>query len=195
MRRSKLGDVYAVKVSKGYRLIQYAFHHPRYGQYIRVFDGVYASVPKKVDDVVSESHSYMITFKCCTLYCIGLAERIGNYPVPEKCGDQDYRIRFWFNQKGELFSIWIMDIRAYDAPTKRTFTFEVHSIADLPEEYRNVTLVNSIPSVPFMLYLLDCNFSLDDPIKMEPHLSLGQDYKEKLKIYDEIVAKAREMHK
>ena len=45
MRRAKLGDVFAVKVPNGYKIVQWAYRIEKFGNYIRVFDGLYDTLP------------------------------------------------------------------------------------------------------------------------------------------------------
>ena len=47
MRRAKLGDVFAVKVPNGYKIVQWAYHIKKFGRFIRVFDGLYEKIPEK----------------------------------------------------------------------------------------------------------------------------------------------------
>ena len=39
MKREKLGDVYAFKTDRGYRIMQWAYNIEKRGKYIKVFDG------------------------------------------------------------------------------------------------------------------------------------------------------------
>lgn len=62
MRRSKLGDVYATKLPNGYKIYQRAYDIPRRGDFVRVFDGLYESIPANVEEIVRGPHSYIVDF-------------------------------------------------------------------------------------------------------------------------------------
>ncbi|MBR6646576.1 MAG: hypothetical protein IKL09_03575 [Clostridia bacterium] len=70
MKRAKVGDVYYVKVPNGYKIYQWAYSIPKQGDYIRVFEGLYADVPNEIEEIVQGPHSYIIpsyTKKCIRL--------------------------------------------------------------------------------------------------------------------------------
>ena len=59
MRRAKLGDVYYFKVPNGYKVVQWAYSIPKDGDYLRVFNGLYKSVPDDITSIVGNPHSYI----------------------------------------------------------------------------------------------------------------------------------------
>ena len=62
MKRSKLGDVFAINLPNGYKLFQRAYDIPRTGRFIRVFDGLFPDIPNSVAEIVAGPHSYIINF-------------------------------------------------------------------------------------------------------------------------------------
>lgn len=74
MPRAKLGDVYACKVLKGYKIIQWAYYIERYGRFIRVFDGLYDTIPENIAQIVAGEHSYITDLFVGRAYRIGLLQ-------------------------------------------------------------------------------------------------------------------------
>ena len=92
MKRARLGDVYYIKVPNGNKLYQWAYSIPRKGDFIRVFDGLYSSIPDNLLDIVAGSHSYIISFDTKRAYRVGLAQLLGNFPVPEEYPFPDFKL-------------------------------------------------------------------------------------------------------
>ena len=62
MKRTKLGDVYAFKTERGYRIIQWAYFIERHGNFVRVFPGFYQKIPTDIESVISSECAYIIQF-------------------------------------------------------------------------------------------------------------------------------------
>ena len=110
MRRAVIGDVYCIKVPNGYKIFQWAYKIPRSGNYIRVFEGLYDSIPSNIEQIAAGPHSYMIWFNAGRAYRCGLATFLGNYPVPPEYPFPQFAIQFWQNSKGEIFAIWAVPL-------------------------------------------------------------------------------------
>ena len=78
MKRTKIGDVYAIKLMNGYKLYQWAYTIPRKGKFMRVFDGLFDNIPNNIEDLVNNPHSYIIEFDAPRAYRVGLAQLAGN---------------------------------------------------------------------------------------------------------------------
>ena len=72
------------------------------------------------------------------------------------------------------------------------FSFPVSAIAELPEQYQNVKLLNSNVSPDWLLYLFDNNFSLSNPDIFEPWIHWGSEWRGKYQVYIDIVEDALE---
>lgn len=190
MRRAKIGDVYYAKVPNGYKIFQWAYRIPKRGDYIRVFDGLYDDIPANIAEIIEGPHSYIIGFYASRAYRIGLTKLLGNYPVPEKYPFPDYRIKFWINQKGEVFSIWLTPNNRTVNGSLNTLSFPVSAMNELPPEFRDEKLLNSVVSPDILLYLFDCNFSFSMPQLLSPRHTLGDEWEVKYQVYEDMVQKA-----
>ena len=157
MKRANVGDLYAAHVPNGIKLYQWAYRIPKLGDFIRVFDGLYPELPPNPEEVVQGPHSYIIGYNAGRAYRLGLAERIGNYPVPEEYPYPDHDISFHSCPDGIVRSIEIT------RPEDRFFeSFKVGRMCDLPPEFRSSKLMCRRVSPAWMLYLFDIDFSLED---------------------------------
>lgn len=161
MKKAKLGDVFSIKVPNGFKLFQWAYSIPQKGDYIRVFDGLFQSIPNDIDAIVCSPHSYIISFYVSRAYRIGLAQNLGNFPIPERYPFPKFQIRFRLNQETKrVDGIHVMNSDGQRSVWK---WFEAASMKDLPEEYQNIRLLNSAPSPNWLLYLFDVGFDLLHP--------------------------------
>lgn len=185
MKRARVGDVYYVKVPNGYKLYQWAYKIPRKGDYIRVFDGLFDTVPENIEEIIAGPESYIISFYSGRAYRIGLAHLIGNYPVPRPFPEK--MIGFYQNMEGEIFAIDVQNaMQAQDFQS-----FNVSSMAQLPKEYQDLTLLNSCVTPNWLLYLFDINFNLNDLIRFFPTIH-GKNYTADISPYTQMVNEAME---
>lgn len=185
MRRIKIGDVFYIKVSNGYKLFQWAYDIPRKGQFIRVFPGLVDSIPDNIEDLVNGEHSYIIAARIRRLYRIGLSEFVANYPVPEKYPFPQYNLEACIDHTGKVYRLLFLKTNP-DGPTAQ-FGFDAGSMEDLPLEYRGIKLLNGYLSPALLLYLFDYDFDLEDLARFWPQNVLGDKWKEKLDEYIRIV--------
>ena len=188
MKRPKVGDVYVVKVPNGYKLYQWAYSIPRDGDYIRVFKGLYETIPENVGAIVEGPHSYIIPFYSNRAHRIGLAQRIDNYPVPEKYPFPSYMIDFCMDMKGQIYQINLDPVHRFMGESKR---FAVSHMEELPQEFRGETLLNSCVTPNWLLYLFDIDFDLSEPARFYPGVP-GTDYAAIVQPYTDIVEAALE---
>ena len=181
MRRAKLGDVYYIKVPNGYKIFQWAYRIPKKGDFIRVFDGLYQTIPEDLKSIVNSQHSYIIAFYVSRAYRIGMAVFLGNYAVPGKYPFPKYQIRFRTNLVTQkLEAIHVMNA---DMTNSVWQWYDVNSIEELPTEYRGVTLLSNYLTPNWLLYLFDMGFDLHHPERF----CLGDDPEGTLQPYTKIV--------
>ena len=158
MKRAKLGDVYYVKVPNGYKIYQWAYSIPKKGDYIRVFEGLYAEVPGELEKIVQGPHSYIIPCYTKKMYQVGISQLIGNYKVPEKYPFPKNMLWFWRDEKtNKTTAIEVMDVFS---TREYCETFDVDRMSKLPLKHRGEKLINSRVGVPYILYLFDVDFNL-----------------------------------
>ena len=195
MRRAKLGDVYAIELPNGYKIFQWAYRIPRKGDYIRVFDGLYETIPNDVEQVVAGPHSYIIAFFASRAYRIGLISFITNLPVPEEYPFPRYAIRFDFDMHRKIYAITLRDL----TPPRFCpiyYSYEVTSIKDLPLEFRDVKLVDGFFHPARLMYFFNCGFDLEHPERFSCFNVWGENCEEKLQAFadrvDELWEKDKE---
>ena len=158
MKRAKIGDVYFVKVSKGYKLYQWAYTIPQKGDYIRVFEGIYKMIPCEIEKIVQGPHAYIIPCFTKKMYQVGISHLIGNYEVPKEYPFPKNMLWFWQDEAtNKTFAIEVMDVFS---TREYCETFKVDKMSKLPPQHRGEKLINSRVGVPYMLYLFDVDFDL-----------------------------------
>lgn len=190
MRRAKIGDVYAVKVPNGYKIIQWAYHIKKYGTFIRVFSGLYDIIPENIYEIVNGQHSYIVDLYVSRAYRLGLLNWIGNYPVPEKYPFPEKQIEFLFNLNG-IYGFRIEERDSASCFMHYSDTI-VTTIDVLPEQYRDVKRLAHCVSPDWLLYLFDNNFSLHNLDVFRPWLHWGDNWQEKYHVYVDMVSNAVE---
>ena len=197
MRRGKLGDVYAMHLPNGIKIIQWAYTIPKYGHYVRVFDGLYETVPENINQIVHGDHSYIIAFSANVAYRIGLVEFLENISVPEKYPRPMYSLEF--HCYGRLYEFDVTIVEFFDPTSKKCterYTFEnLTSIDQLPDRFRNVKTVAGFCSASLIMYLFDYNFTLERPRYLWPYKILGEKADEILNGYQERIDRLREADK
>ena len=155
MRRAKLGDVYAFKTERGYRIIQWVYHIEKMGRYIKVFPGFYEKEPENLAIILQGDCSYIVTYYIPPLLKKGILEFWGNYeefivePFPK------YMIGFQKYGNQILFRV-ANSMRAQDDETY----IGDSSGQVIPRKYKDVRLLNLIPSTIFFLHMLSSDFDL-----------------------------------
>lgn len=187
MRRSKLGDVYATKLPNGYKIFQRAYDIPRRGDFVRVFDGLYESIPANVEEIVRGPHSYIVYFFSSRAYRVGLAQFIGNYPIPKEYPFPEYMIRFFPATADGIFSV---NVTRTDLTEQQVFY--VRHLCELPEKFRNIKLLDIGPTPVVLFYLFDNNCTLADLPHFYSHLRISTNDLEKYQVYLDMVNEAME---
>lgn len=162
MKRARMGDVYSVKVPNGYKIYQWAYSIPREGDYIRVFDGLHEYIPTNLPKIVAGPHSYIIPFDTKRAYRIGLAQMLGNFPVPDEYPFPEYEFSLHPNGAKKIGAIVVRPTIATSTAVNAGQWFRVNRIQDLPPQFQNITLLSSRLSPGWLLYLFDIGFTLYD---------------------------------
>ena len=191
MRRAKLGDAYAVPVPNGYKIIQWAYHVEKYGRYIRVFEGLYDSVPTNIAEIVAGPHDYITSLFVGRAYRIGLLQWLGNFPVPKEYPFPGYSITFCRNQNRQIYCITLNKTPVLPG-LPRFVNFPVTRVEQLPEEFRNVNLLHDCVSPDWLLYLFDNGFSLKNPDIFYPLIHWGDNWENRYQVYIDMVESALE---
>lgn len=188
MRRIRLGDVFCIKLTNGYKLLQWAYDIPRRGLFMRVFPGLFDSIPENIEGIVRGEHSYIISARIRRMYRIGLVEFLANYPVPDKYPFPRYNLEICMDQNGKVYEILFLETNPNVSAGQ--FGFDASSMKELPPEYQEIKLLNGYFSPAFMFYLFDYDFDLKDLSRFRPQNVLGDTWKEKLDEYIRIVETA-----
>ena len=184
MKRAKIGDVFCIDVPNGCKIFQWAYTIPKKGDYIRVFDGLYHTLPNNLEEIVSKPHSYIISFAVAKAHRIGLARFLGNFDVPEKYPFPKYQLRFDIDPyEKKVDAIHVMNS---DGTRDVWKWYNVSAVSELPEEYREVSLINAYLTPNWVLYLFDGEFNLRNPERF--HIGLNPE--ETLQKYTDIVNNA-----
>ena len=181
MRRTRIGDVFVIHVPNGYKLFQWAYSIHRKGDYIRVFDGLFAQIPENVEEIISGPHSYIIAFAVSKAYRLGLAQFLGNYSIPVEYPYPKYQVHFHIDPVSRKMDA--IHVMSSDGSNDVWQWFDAHSFEDLPEQYRDIKLLNCYLSPNLILYLFDVGFDLDHPSLFSP----GPNSEDVLRKYSEII--------
>ena len=190
MRQAKLGDVYAVKVPNGYKIIQWAYHIQKYGRFIRVFEDLYDTYPKNIAEIVNAEHSYVTDLYVGRAYRIGLLEFLGNYPVPADYPFPELQIELCEKQ-GKIFGFKIEqrnDSYIFSQYSETAIT----TVDVLPQQYHNVKRLAHCVSPDWLLYLFDNDFSLHNLDVFYPWIYWGECWEDRYQIYIDMVENAME---
>lgn len=188
MRRAKLGDVYAVKVPNGYKIIQWAYFIEKYGTFIRVFDKLYDECPANIEEIVAGEHSYVTDLFVGRAYRVGLLEWLGNLPVPEEYPFPELSIEFCEKQS-KIFGFKIEQRNASNVYKHYSDT-AITTVSVLPEEYHNVKRLAHYVSPDWLLYLFDNDFSLHKVDVFYPWIYWGECWEDRYQIYIDMVENA-----
>lgn len=186
MKRARMGDVYTIKVPNGYKIFQWAYSIPRKGDYIRVFDGIYETIPCNIPEIVDGPHGFIISFDIKRAYRVGLAQMLGNFPVPDEYPFPDYMLALHPGGKRKIGAIAVDSTSSTSQPSIAGQWFRVSRIQDLPPQFQNINLLNSRLSPSWLLYLFDIGFTLYDLDSFFPG-GPGENGNAKLQKYTDIV--------
>ncbi len=155
MKQAKIGDVYAFKTEKGYRIIQWGYSIEKYGNFVRVFPDFYAEIPTNIETIVSENCSYIIQFAITKFYRKGMLKFIYRASLDSIPSFPRYDINY--RSYGNEGRFEVCEFACHQ-------NFEVfNGYPDgrgLPEKYQSVNLINGCVDAIWFIYLLTSNFDL-----------------------------------
>ncbi len=196
MRRAKVGDIYCAKLFNGYKLFQFAYRIPKRGDYIRVFPGMYESVPDDIAPIVNGSHSYIISMGPWNILRSSVFRHLGTLPVPKEYPFPKFMMKFWKDQKDNIFCFWFTPmLGVYEFEDRSIRSFNASSLDEVPAEYRETKLLNGYVTPEWFLYLLDYNFDLNDVKRYWPQTVLADQWKAKLDEYTAIIEATSDLRK
>lgn len=187
MRRGKIGDLYYIKLLNGLKFFQRAYDIPKQGSYIRVFGGLYEAIPDHVEQIVLGPHDYIVSFYSSRAYRIGLAQFVGNFPIPDDYPFPEYEFDFCPKGNG-LFTIY-----ARTVDFRESHRFVVRSMDELPGDFKEMKLLSWVPSPSVLLYLFDIDWNLSD-LSRYPS-GLGEEFQAKCEPYRNMVNELVELDK
>ena len=155
MKRTQVGDVYAFKTERGYRIIQWGYFIEKFGSYVRVFPNFYEELPSNIEAIVSEECSYIISFAISKFYRKGMLKFLYRAPLdsipPFPKYDIDYRS---YGSEGSFEvceSTCHLSFETFDGyPDGR----------GLPEKYKKLNLINGCVDPVWFIYLLTSDFDM-----------------------------------
>ena len=155
MKRTKIGDVYAFKTERGYRILQWAYDIEKKGEYVRVFPNFYEEVPQNIEKIISGDCSYIMSFAIRKLYSKGVLELIYRAPEDSIPPFPKHDIEYHGNAKKGYFEVCESDchqnFECFDGyPDGR----------GLPRKYRKLRLINGCVDGVWFIYLLTSDFDL-----------------------------------
>ena len=155
MKRTKIGDVYAFKSERGYRILQWAYNIEKMVKYVRVFPNFYQEIPEDIEKIVSSECAYIIGFPITRLYRTGLLELIYSAPIDTIPPFPKYDINY--NSYGEEGRYYVCEFECH----QHFEAFDGYPDGrGLPEKYKNLKLVNGYVDPTWFIYLLTSDFDL-----------------------------------
>lgn len=158
MRKATIGDIYAFKTERGYRLIHWAYHIEKQGKFVRVLPNFYDSIPENIDELIAKECDYILCFDAPKAYRKRLFEWIGNYSEFDKI-ELFPRYDINYVDYGETSEIKVCEFNCHQ-------NFERFVCDDkgngLPEKYKNIKLINAIVDPIWFIYLISSDFNLNN---------------------------------
>lgn len=156
MRRAKVGDVYAFKTERGYRILQWAYKIEKWGRYVRVFPNFYDKIPDNIEDIVRGECSYIISFHIPKLYQKGLLEFLCTVPIESIPPFPKYDIDYvsYGNNRGEY------EICEFACHNNSEYFEGLADGTGLPKKYKDLKLINGSVDPVWFIYLLTSDFDM-----------------------------------
>ena len=155
MKRAQVGDVYAFKTERGYRIIQWGYFIEKHGSFVIVFPDFYKEIPSDIEAVVSKECSYIISFAISKFYRKGMLELLYRAPLDSIPPFPKYDISYRSYGKDGCFEVCEFERH------QNFETFDGYPDGrGLPEKYKNVNLINGCVDPVWFIYLLTSDFDL-----------------------------------
>lgn len=155
MKRAQVGDVYAFKTERGYRIIQWGYFIEKHGSFVLVFPDFYKEIPSNIEAIVSKECSYIISFAISKFYRKGMLEFLYQAPLDSIPPFPKYDIHYRSYGSEGSFEVCEFvrhqNFESFDGyPDGR----------GLPEKYQNLKLINGCVDAIWFIYLLTSDFDL-----------------------------------
>ena len=155
MKRTQVGDVYAFKTERGYRIIQWGYFIEKQGNFVRVFPDFYAEIPPNIEAIVSNECSYIIQFAISKFYRKGMLEFLYRAPLDSIPPFPQYYINYRsYGSEGSF------EVCEFVRPQNFESFDGYPDGRGLPEKYQNLKLINGCVDAIWFIYLLTSNFDL-----------------------------------
>lgn len=156
MKRAKLGDVFAFKAERGYRIIQWAYHIPKKGRFLKIFPGFYDEKPSNLIEILNGDCLYIVNFYLPFLLSKNILDFWGNY---QECILEPFpklMIEFRKYVGDQILYRISNSLIAQDSET-----YIGNSSGDgIPKKYNHVRLLNLNPCPMSFLHMLSSDFDL-----------------------------------
>lgn len=130
MKKAQIGDVFGIETPKGIGYFQYVYLNPKDDiELIRVFPGLYAEEPQRMEDIVLQQEVYFVQFPVRAAYRRKIIRLIGHYEVPSEIEVPPKQMRTTHMVRGEFICWHIVDYETW----RRT------SVKDLTEEQKKLS--------------------------------------------------------
>ena len=155
MKRTQVGDVYAFKTERGYRIIQWGYFIEKRGNFVRVFSDFYEEIPSDIEAIISGECSYIIQFAISKFYRRGMLELLYRAPL--------YSIpplpRFYIDYRS-YGSEGSFEVCEFECPQNFEIFDGFPDGRGLPHKYKNLKLINGCVDPVWFIYLLTSDFDL-----------------------------------
>ena len=155
MKRAQVGDVYAFKTERGYRIIQWGYSIEKHGSFVLVFPDFYKEIPSDIEAVVSKECSYIISFAISKFHRKNMLEFLYRAPIDSISPFPKYDISYHSYGIDGCFEVCEFERH------QNFETFEGYPDGrGLPEKYKNVNLINGCVDPVWFIYLLTSDFDM-----------------------------------
>lgn len=156
MKKASVGDVYAFKTERGYRIIHWAYKIDKQGSFVRIFREFYHTIPTNIENLVEHDCAYILNFDIAKMYRKGVLEHLGNYPISAQYPFPTYDIQYFqYSTHGEF------EICEFSCHQHSETFISNHNGDGIPSKYKDVKLVNGIVDPIWFLCLLSSDFDMN----------------------------------
>ena len=152
MKRYKVGDVFSFKTENGYRILLWAYRIEKFGDYVRVLPGFYDSIPDNALDIALGECSFIMS-TWMTRISKTILTYIGSVNVSDIPKMPEYQINY--SDYGKTGRYEVSEFKC----AQRFFVYEGPPDSScLPEQFREINLVNGSVDLVWFIYLLTEGF-------------------------------------
>ena len=155
MKRTQVGDVYAFKTERGYRIIQWGYFIEKEGSFVLVFPDFYPEIPSNIEAIVSKECSYILSFAISKFYRKGMLKFLCRASLDSIPPFPKYYINYRsYGSEGAF------EVCEFERP-QNFETFDGYPDGrGLPEKYKKLNLINGCVDPVWFIYLLTSDFDM-----------------------------------